>query len=327
MERPTFADVLEARKTIAPYVPKTPLHPYPALAELLGAAEVRIKHENHHALGAFKVRGGVNLLAHMSPEERRLGVTTPSSGNHGQSIAYGCRLFGARAVICLPENANPLKVASMRRLGAEIVFHGSQYDEAKAHCEMLAKEEGYRYIHASNTKELIAGVGTAAVEIMEDFPEVEVLIYPFGGGSGVSGGAIVAKTINPNIRLIAVQSAQAPAGYLSWKSGRIEEAPMESIAEGLATSSAYELTQEIVGELLDDFLLVDDSEILHAIGVLLEKAHTLAETAGAAATAGALKYKDELKGKKVAIMVSGGNITLDQLQRVLEVHQQTAAPS
>ena len=320
MQRPTFRDVLEARRTIAPYIRPTPLISYNALNKFLDS-EVRLKHENHHPLGAFKVRGGVNLLAHLSEEQRRRGVISASTGNHGQSIAYACGLFGANAMIVVPQGANSLKVESMRNLGAEVVFHGRHFDEAREHCERLAAEEGYRYVHSANEPLLIAGVGTYSLEIVEDFPEVEYIFVPMGGGSGTAGACIVAKTANPDIRVIAVQSEQAPAGYLSWKERRIAEAPMMTAAEGLATQTGYELTQSILWELLDDFLLVSDDEIARAVAILIEKAHTLAEGAGAAALAGAIKMKGRLKGKKVAVVVSGGNITLDQLKAAIEAYQ------
>lgn len=313
---PAFKDILAARRRIAPYVPRTPLHHYAALSKLLGC-EVRLKHENHHALGAFKVRGGINLLSQLSDEEKSRGLVTASSGNHGQSIAYACSVFGVRAVICLPEGANPLKVESMRNLGAEVVFHGSEFDEARAHSERLSQEEGYLYVHPANEPRLVEGVGTASLEIMEDWPDVDVILVPLGGGSGASGACIVTKAIAPNVRVIAVQSAQAPAGYLSWKERRIIDSPMKTRAEGLATATAYEMTQSILWELLDDFILVSDDEIDNAIRVLLEKAHTLAEGAGAAATAGAIKLADQLQGKRVAVIVSGGNITPDQVRGVL----------
>ena len=317
MKRPTIHDVLEARKTIAPYVLRTPLHHYEALSKHLGA-EIRLKHEEYQALGSFKPRGGINLLAHMSREERSRGLITASSGNHGQSIAYACKLFGARAMIILPQDANPLKVESMRNLGAEVIFHGKNFDEAREHCERLAREEGYRYVHAANEPHLVSGVATLTLEIIEDFPEVEAIFLPLGGGSGAAGACIVAKAINPEIKVIAVQSAQAPAGYLSWKNRRVTEAPMETIAEGVATATGYELPQVILWDLLDDFILAGDAEILQAIAILIERAHTLAEGAGATALAGAIKYRDGIKGEKVAVVVSGGNITLDQLRKVLE---------
>ena len=319
MNRPTLADVLEARKTIAPYVSPTPLISYPALDNYIGA-EVRLKHENHHALGAFKVRGGINFLAHLDPEQRERGLITASTGNHGQSVANACRIFGAKAVVVVPEGANPLKVRSMRNLGAQVLFHGANFDQAREYSERLAKEEGYRYVHAANEPMLVAGVATYALEILEEYPEVEYILVPLGGGSGAAGCSIVAKAVNPSVRVIAVQSQQAPAAYLSWKNKEICHAPMNTKAEGLATESGYQVPQEILWDLLDDFLLVSDDEICHAIGVLLEKAHTLAEDAGAAALAGAIKMKDDLQGKKVAVVVSGANVTLDRLKDVLAAY-------
>ena len=320
MERPTLRDVLDARRTIAPYVSRTPLISYAALDSFIGA-EVRLKHENHHPLGAFKVRGGINFLAHLSEEQRRRGLTTASTGNHGQSVANACRLFGAKAVIVVPKNANPLKVKSMENLGAEVLHHGGNFDEARGYSERLAKEEGYRYVHAADEPLLVAGVATFALEIIEDFPDVEYILVPLGGGSGAAGASIVAKAVNPNIRVVAVQSEQAPAGYLSWKNRRITAAPMHTIAEGLATQTGYELPQSIIWDLLDDFLLVSDEEIARAIAILIEKAHTLAEEAGAAALAGAIKMKDELKGKRIAVVVTGSNITLDRLKEALDLYQ------
>jgi len=222
-----------------------------------------------------------------------------------------------RAVVVVPEGANHLKVEAMRNLGAAVVFKGNNFDEAKAHSELLAIKHGYRFIHAANEPLLIAGVGTAYLEVLEEFPDVEYIFVPLGGGSGVSSACIVAKSINPDIKVIAVQSEQAPAGYLSWKNGNLVEAPSNTIAEGLATQSGYELPQAIMRDYLDDFLLVKDEEIYAAIRILIEKAHTLAEGAGAAALAGALKVKDDIQGKKVAIVVSGGNITLDNLREVI----------
>ncbi len=319
MNRPTLADVLEARKTIAPYVSPTPLISYPALDNYVGA-EVRLKHENHHPMGAFKVRGGINLLAHLDEEQLRQGLITASTGNHGQSVANAGRIFGAKVVVVVPEGANPLKVRAMRNLGADVRFHGPNFDQAREYSERLAKEEGYRYVHAANEPLLVAGVGTYTLEILEEFPEAEYIFVPLGGGSGAAGCSIVAKAVNPDVKVIAVQSMQAPAAYLSWKNREICHSPMNTKAEGLATESGYQVPQEILWDLLDDFLLVSDDEIGHAIGVLLDKAHTLAEDAGAAALAGALKMKDELQGKKVAVVVSGANITLERLKDVLTAY-------
>ena len=320
MQAPTLRDIYRAKKTIAPHIPRTALHYSSGLSEML-SAEVYLKHEEHLPLGAFKGRGGINLLANLSDHEKKRGLITASSGNHGQSMASACKLFGVKAVIGLPEDANPNKVAAMRALGAELVFHGADFDAARLHCERLAKEEGYRFVHPVNDPLLIAGVGTQALETVEDLPDVEVLMLPLGGGSGISGACIVAKGIDPSIEVLAVQSEQAQAGYLSWKKGEIVESEMNTVAEGIATRSGYELAQQIMVDLLDDFLLVSDDEIHQAIGTLVDKAHTLAEGAGATALAGAIRYPEKVKGKKVAITVSGGNITVDQLRESLNVYQ------
>ena len=320
MQAPTLRDIYRAKKTIAPHIPRTALHYSSGLSEML-SAEVYLKHDEHLPLGAFKGRGGINLLANLSDEEKKRGLITASSGNHGQSMASACKLFGVKAVIGLPEDANPNKVAAMRALGAELVFHGADFDAARLHCERLAKEEGYRFVHPVNDPLLIAGVGTQALETVEDLPDVEVLMLPLGGGSGISGACIVAKGIDPSIEVLAVQSEQARAGYLSWKKGESVESEMNTVAEGIATRSGYELAQQIMADLLDDFLLVSDDEIHQAIGTLVDKAHTLAEGAGAPALAGAIRYPEKVKGKKVAITVSGGNITVDQLRESLNVYQ------
>ena len=214
---------------------------YIGLEKLIGASEVYVKHENHQRFGAFKMRGGINLLSQLSPEELERGVSTASSGNHGQSIAYAASVFGCSAYIAVPMDANPGKVASMRNLGAEVIHHGSFFDESREYIERLSREEGYRYIHAVNEPRLIAGVATYSLEIMEDLPDVDVIIVPVGGGSGASGACIVAKSINPDIQVIGVQAEQAPAVYLSWQRGEVVDAPMKTAAEGLATGSGYEL--------------------------------------------------------------------------------------
>lgn len=320
MQAPTLRDVYEAKKTIAPYLPRTPLHYSAGLSEML-EAEVYLKHDEYLPLGAFKARGGINLLGHLSQEERDQGVITASTGNHGQSIASACHIFGARALIALPERANPLKVAAIRSLGAELLFHGDNFDEARAYSERLAEEEGYRYVHPANEPLLIAGVATQTLEVIEDLPRVEVIVQPLGGGSSAAGACIVAKAVDPHIQVVAVGAEAAPGAYLSWQRGELVEARMETFAEGLATKVGYELPQSVLRQHLDDFWLVSDDEIRRAIGLLIEKAHTMAEGAGAAALAGAIKYGNFLKGKKVAVTVSGANITLEQLVEAIKVYR------
>ncbi len=213
MEWPTItlADVLEARRRISPHLRPTPLFRYSGLDELLGA-EVWVKHENHQPVGAFKVRGGMNLVSQLSESEREHGLIAASTGNHGQSVAYAARLFGVEARICVPQGANPVKLDAMRGLGAELIVHGKDFDEAREHCEQLAAEHGYRYVHSGNEPLLIAGVGTETLEILEERPDVDAIVVPIGGGSGAAGACIVAKAIRPEIQVIGVQSEAAAAG-------------------------------------------------------------------------------------------------------------------
>jgi threonine dehydratase len=313
---PTFADVLEARRRIAPHLGRTALHRYPGLSELVGA-EVWVKHENHQPVGAFKVRGGVNLVSTLGEEERRLGVIAASTGNHGQSVAYAARLFGVPATICVPEDANPVKVESMRALGAELVFHGRDFDDAREHCERLAAEHGYRYVHSGNEPLLIAGVATGTLEILEQEPGIDAVVVPVGGGSGAAGACIVAKAVKPAVEVIGVQSEAAPAAYRSWKAGRLVEDRMGTFAEGLATRTAFELPQRILRDGLDDFLLVAEDEIRRAIVLMIERTRNLVEAAGAAPLAAGIRLRERLAGRRVALVCSGGNISPDQLRDVL----------
>ena len=263
---PSFQDVLSARRRIAPYLPPTPMHSYPAINDLIGT-EVFIKHENYQPVGAFKVRGGVNLISQLTAQERERGVVAASTGNHGQSVSYAARLFGVSARIVVPERANPGKVAAMRGMGAEVIFHGDRFDEARIHCERLARDERLRYIHSGDEPLLIAGVATEALEMLEAEPHLETIIVPVGGGSGAAGVAIVARAISPQVRVIGVQSEASPAAYESWKQKRLVDAPNLTAAEGLATGSPFALPQKILWEMLDDFVLLSEEEILRAMAV------------------------------------------------------------
>jgi threonine dehydratase len=315
-ETPTLEDVLEARRRISPHLRPTPLYRWGGLGELLGA-DVFVKHENHQPIGAFKVRGGINLISQLTDDERTRGVIAASTGNHGQSIAYAARVFGVRATICVPEHANPAKVASIRSLGAELISHGRDFDEAREHCERLAGEQALRYVHSGNEPLLIAGVGTHTLEIIEDQPRIEVIVVPIGGGSGAAGACIVAKAINPAIKVIGVQSDAAPAAFRSWQEGKLVEGSMETFAEGLATRTAFELPQQIIRQRLDAFVLVSDDEIRAAQVRLIDETRNLVEAAGAAPLAAALRLRDELLGKRVALIASGGNVTREQLVDLL----------
>jgi threonine dehydratase len=316
MEIPTLVDVFSARQTIDKYLSRTPLIEYSALSRLAGT-RVLVKHENHQPVGVFKVRGGINLISRLPEAERASGVVTASTGNHGQSIAFAARLFGVKAQIFVPEGANPLKVDSMQMLGAEVVFYGKDFDQARERAEAVASARGMRYIHSGNEPLLIAGVATIALEIIEAAPHVDAIIVPVGGGSGAAGACITAKSINPAIKVIGVQSEKAPAAFKSWKARQILEDKMETAAEGLATRVAFELPQRILWQHLDDFVLVSEEEILRAVALCIEKAHTLAEAAGAASLAALIKLADRFHGRTVALVMTGGNITIAQLRSAL----------
>jgi len=316
VDAPTFADVLEARSRIAPHLPRTPLRDYPPLGRLVDAT-VLVKHENHLPTGAFKVRGGVNLASQLSGDERGRGVIAASTGNHGQSVALGARLFGAKATICVPANANTVKVGAMRDLGAHVILEGTDFDDAREHAEQLAAEHGFRYVHSGDEPLLIDGVATATLELLEDEPHIDTIIVPVRGGSGAAGASIVAKTLNPAIRVIGVQSDAAPAAFRSWRARTLVEDEMGTFAEGLATRVAFALPQRIMWELLDDFVLVSDDEIRAAQRVLIEARRNLIEAAGASPLAAALRLRDELAGKRVALIASVGNVSPEQLRELL----------
>ena len=322
MQPPTFADILAARERIAPHLSRTPLHRYPALDELLGY-EAYVKHENHQPNGVFKVRGALNLVASLSTEEKRRGVVTASTGNHGQSIAWAARAFGVRAVICVPVGANPGKVAAIRGFGAEIAEAGARFDDAVANAQAMAARAGMRFAHSANEPHLIAGVGTYAVEMLEDEPGLEAIVVPIGLGSGASGVCIAAKSLNARVRIIAVQAAASPAVHDSWRSGHIETRPDETFAEGLATGRAAEMALAVLREHLDEFHLVGEDEIRRGMVWWIQRCHSLAESAAGAVLACAHRVRATLRGKKVGLVLSGGNTSLAHLQEALAVSPAT----
>lgn len=311
----TFDDVLAARKFLGSYLRPTPLIRREAVSAGLGI-DALLKCENALPTAAFKVRGGLNLLGR--DPTAKAGVIAASTGNHGQSLAYAGKTFGIPVTIVAPRGANPLKLDAMRAHGARIVEHGVDYDEAREECERRAAATGLRYVHSGNEPYLIAGVGTATLEVLDERPDVDVLIVPIGGGSGAAGACIVAKHQKPAVRVIGVQSSGAPAAYLSWRDRRPREGgPIRTFAEGLATRTSFDLPQRILIDLLDDFVLVDDTDIYRAMRLLLVAGHEVAEGAGAAATAAAWLLRDQLQGKTVAIWISGANATAESIDKAL----------
>ena len=314
---PTLRDVLKAEKVISSYLHPTPLVESRALSKELNC-RAYLKLENLQPIGAFKIRGGINLVSSLTGEEREKGLVTASTGNHGQSIAYAGRAFKVKTVIVVPEGANPYKVEAIRDLGAEIIFHGKDFDDARLKAEKMSIDEGYRYVHSVNEPLLIAGVATATLEVLREVPDVDVIVVPIGSGSGACGASIVAKTINPDIKVVGVQAEKAPAVYLSWKNRRLMTTESaETFADGLAARVAFELPFKILRRLIDDIVLVSEEELRKAIIYLLFKAHQVAEGAGAASTAAAFKLKEDIAGKKVALMLTGGNISIETLQKML----------
>jgi threonine dehydratase len=318
---PTMADVDRARQIIAAYLPNTPLLSSPALDARLGF-QALLKCENLQPIGAFKVRGGLFLMSDLSPAERARGVVTASTGNHGQSIAYAAREFGVQATIWMPEEANPLKVASMRRLGAEIRFAGHDFEASRLEAQRDAADREAYYIPPANDWRLIAGVATYTVEMLEQAPDLTTLIVPAGGGSGLAGACLAGKSLSDTLRVVGVQAAGAPVVHDTWRSGELAAIDRaDTFAEGLATRVAFSLPAQILWRRLDDFRLVSDAELRRAILTLLETARVLAEGAGAAALAAAYAMRHELAGQKVGIVISGGNLTVETLAETIAMEQ------
>jgi len=313
----TVSDVLAARKVVRQYLQPTPSMRSAALSEALGC-DVVLKCENMQPTGAFKVRGGIYFMSQLSAEERARGVVTASTGNHAQSIAYAARLFDVRAVIYMPEVHNADKAAATRRFGAEVVAEGADFDECRGNAERHAERTGMRFIHSANEPWLIAGVGTYALELIEEAPDLDVVIVPVGAGSGVCGTATVFKALRPETKIIAVQAANMPAVYQAFHERRhVTLKAGTTFAEGLATRVTFEMPYQLMQRLVDDVRVVSEEAMRQAMVLLLDKAHIVAEGAGAASTALAMELAPELYGKKVGLVVSGGNVTLDTIRRAL----------
>ncbi len=315
MPSTTLCDILKARSHVYQYLSPTPLHHYPTLSKLTGT-ETWIKHENHQPVGAFKVRGGLHLAASLTSAQKKGGLYTASTGNHGQSIAFAARAFGLSATIAVPHGANKGKVAAMKGLGADVVEYGEDFDTAREWIKKVALDKGGYFVGPTD-EALIQGVGTYGLEIMEELPQVDVIIVPVGAGSGACGTAIAAKTIKPDIKIIGVQSVQAPTQQQCWKTGTMQQGGMATIAEGLATRVPFTNTQNLMQQYLDDFILVEDSVLEQAVYLLIAHTHNVAEEAGAASLAAALTIKEKLAGKTTVLVMSGGNIAPERLHHIL----------
>lgn len=313
----SLREIMRARALIYRYLKPTPLIHYPTLSAITGF-QTYVKHENHNPTGAFKIRGGLNLISSLPQEEKERGVITATRGNHGQSVALASRMFGVPCTIVVPRGNNPEKNRAMRGFGAELMEYGRDFDEARQRVEEIRHERGLRYIHPANEPLLINGVGTYSLEIFEELPDVDDIIVPIGGGSGACGAITVARALNPKTRIIGVQAERAPSVYLSWKKGRIiETESSDTFADGLATRVPFEMTFTIIRQGISDIITVSEDEIKTSIRLLLETTHNVAEGAGAVPLAAGLKIRDQLKGRKVVIILSGGNIDLPTLRWVL----------
>ena len=314
---PTIDDVRGARPRVYHVMQRSPMLRHPLLEEWLGC-EAWVKHENHNPTGAFKIRGGLNLLAQLSPQDRRRGVISASTGNHGQSIAFASRMHAVRCRIVVPCGNNPDKNAAMRAYGAEVIEHGRDYDEARIRVEQMVEDEGWRYVHSANEPHLIAGVGTYALEMFEQVPDLDYLFVPIGGGSGAAGCCIVRDGLDASTRVIGVQACGADAFTRSWRGPeRVTAERVNTFAEGMATRVTFDLTFAILKDMLDDIVLVDEPELEEGVRAALRYTHNVAEGSGAAPLAAAKKYGQKLAGKKIGCVMSGGNIDLKTLARIV----------
>ena len=316
MKPPTLDDVYAARGRVYSLMQPTPLLRHPLLSAEIGL-DVLVKHENHNPTCSFKIRGGLNLIASLSGVERR-GVISASTGNHGQSLALAAQREGVPCTIVTPLGNNPDKNASMRAMGAEVLEFGKDFDEAREKVEQMCLDRGLRYVHAANEPLLIAGVATYALEIFETLPDADVVIVPIGGGSGASGCALVRTGLRSRAAIIGVQAARADAFARSWKTGtRVVTSSAETFAEGMATRVTFDLTFSILANELADVVTLTEEELTEGVRLALRTTHNLAEGAAAASLMAAKKLRDQLSGKKIVCIMSGGNIDAATLRRVL----------
>jgi threonine dehydratase len=313
-----FDDIVAARRLLAKSLTPTPLVTHPLLSQRLGA-EAHVKLENTVPLGSFKLRGGLHLLASLTAEQRARGLVTATRGNHGQSLACAAQRHGVRCAVFVPLGNNADKNAAISALGATVSVAGEDFDAAWAAALEHAAQTGMIAVHPSREPKLMAGYATVALEMLEQAGQpLDALFIPVGGGSLAAGMGLVFKALSPHTRLIGVQSAAAPALARAWQSGEMREFPVgETLADGLAARVPAPETVAILREVLDDMVEVSEAQIADAIRCFAETLHQMAEGAGAAALAGAMRLQRRIAGERVGIVLSGGNITSQQLSRIL----------
>ena len=309
--------VIKAKTVIDRYLNRTNLAYYSELSRLVGG-EVFVKHENHNPTGSFKIRGALNFFHHMSGEELESGVLVATRGNHGLAMAWAGRWFNVPCTVVVPEHNNPEINRIVESFGADLIVHGRDFYDAQSYCDELVDSAGYYYVEQGNEPEILNGLGTMGLEIFEDLPDVEVIICPIGGGSGCASLIKVARAINPNVEIIGVQAERAAAFYESWKRReRVTIDVADTVADGLAARSVFQLPYVIMKDHITDVVLLSEEEILGGVRLALQVTHNLAETAGAASLAAALKIKERLAGKKVTLIMSGGNLDHEHLLQAL----------
>jgi len=310
----TVQDVLRARKVIRSYLRPTALLSYPALDGLL-SAHVFVKHENHSPIGSFKARGSLNALSAHTRERR---VVACSTGNHGMGVAYAAKLLGLQATVVVPEWANREKTSAIEALGGRVVFSGRSVAESQQRTRELVEEQSAYFADDGGDMLIAAGAGTVALEILEEVPDLDVLIIPLGDGALAGGCGVVVKALAPHVRTLGVQSESCPAMFESWQRGEVMRVEGQTLADGLAVVEPHAAAVKLLRRVLDEAILVSERELADAIRLLLRYTHNLAEGAGAAALAGGLKVRETLAGRKVALILSGGNLDTRLLPTLLQ---------
>jgi threonine dehydratase len=315
--RVNLLGVIKARAVIDRYLNRTNLTYYSELSRLVGC-EVFVKHENHNPTGSFKIRGALNFFHHMSKEELETGVLVSTRGNHGLAMSWAGRWFNVPCTVVVPEHNNPETNRIIESFGADLIVHGYDFYDAQSYCDELVDAAGYYYVEQGNEPEILNGLGTMGLEIFEDLPDVDVIICPIGGGAGCASLVKVTQAVNPQVEVIGVQAERAAAFHTAWKKGEwciIEGA--DTVADGLAARSVFQLPYLLMKDHISDVVLLSEEEILEGIRLALQVTHNMAEGAGAASIAAALQIKDRLAGKKVALIMSGGNLDHEHLLQAL----------
>jgi len=313
----SFQNIVEAAKRIKSFVTRTPTFHSVIFSQRTGA-EVYLKLECFQPVGAFKIRGAVNKIGSLPQSELKRGLVTASSGNHGLSVAYAAKIYGTKAIVVVPQNAVKEKIEAIESHGAEVVKYGKDYEEAYSKALEMQKKTKMILVHPFNDPFVIAGQGTIGLELLEDIPDLDTIIVPVGGGGLISGIAVAAKTLKPDMKVIGVQAEGAPAVYRSWKAGKIVEIDsVKTVADGLVARKPLDLTFRIMKRYVDDILLVTDREIGEAVLALLREAHILAEPSGATSLAALLFKYHPKPEEKVAVIISGANISIGYLTSLL----------